>query len=101
MRRYMVQQCRETHRLLPTGNYAYAFKTHRRATVPALSPGRGVLVEVSFGYAPSLHHLRRVIPFVRRLLRYYGRIRLLICVDDRVMALGLACPARASWHGHR
>jgi integrase len=46
----MVQQCRETHRLIPTAYYAYAFKPRPRATVPALSPGRGVLVDVSFGY---------------------------------------------------
>src|SRR5665647_1322469 len=84
-----------------TVNYTYALKPHRRAIVPALGPARGALADVSLGYAPSLHLLRRVIPLVRRLLRYYGRIRLLTCVNDRVMALGLACPARRLALGHR
>ena len=58
--------------LVPTGCYTYALKPHRRAFIPARGPVRGGLADVSLGYAPSLHHLRRVIPFVRRLLWYYG-----------------------------
>lgn len=95
----VLQQCRESHRLVPTGCYAYAFKPHRRAFIPARGPVRGGLADVSLGYAPFLHDLRRVIPFVRRFLWYYGRIRLLTGVNDRVMALGLACHARACGSG--
>ena len=68
-RRDMEQQCREPQPPIPASRFAYTFKTPRRTTGPALCPGCGDLVGVPFGYAPSLHHLLRVNPFVRRLLR--------------------------------
>ncbi len=51
---------------------------------PALSPGRGALQRVPLGQTPSLHHLRhRSLGFVRRLLRYYGPVRLPATVHHR------------------
>jgi hypothetical protein len=48
-------------------------------TNPAQSPESVLPSQISLGYAPSLHQLRRQrcpAAFVRRLPRYYGRIRL-------------------------
>jgi hypothetical protein len=64
-------------------------------------PGCGGTVGVSLGYVPFLHHLRRARPFVRWLLRYYARIRLLSDVNSRVTAFGLFCFARCLRTGHR
>src|ERR1700691_504451 len=90
-----MQERRELQPPVSARRFAYAFQTCRRTTIPALSPGCGSLFSVSFGYAPSLHHLRREDPFVRRLLRYYGRIRLLRRFDPRLAALGLPWAARS------
>src|SRR5271168_2558186 len=89
-----MQERRELQPPVPARRFAYAFQTCRRTTIPAQSPGCGSLVSVSFSYAPSLHHLRREDPFVRRLLRYYGRIRLLRRCYPRIVALGLPWVAR-------
>ena len=79
-------------RLFPRAALQYAFQARRRAADPAQRPGRGSLVGVSFGYTPSLHCLRRVKPFVRQFLRYFGCIRLLTGVDDGLAAAGSSPP---------
>ena len=48
---------------------------------PNLRPVRALLIRVSLGPRPSLHHLRRrETGFVRRLHSYYGGVRLLLCI---------------------
>ena len=55
---------------------------------PALSPERVLLAQVSLGQTPSLHLLRRRCSgFVRRLLRYYGSVRLPAFVHHRLLSL--------------
>ena len=71
----MVEECREFHPPILLGGFPYALKSRRRI-YPALCPACGRLLRVPLGCAPSLHRLRRF-PLVRRLLWYYGRIRLL------------------------
>ncbi|GAC1527068.1 MAG: hypothetical protein NVS2B16_35180 [Chloroflexota bacterium] len=97
----MVQQCREPALPIPFCSFTYAFQPHRRVMCPAQSPGRGGLVGIPFGYTPSLHHLRRKCPFVRWLLRYYGRIRLLTGVNGWITVIDLPSPVRPYGIGHR
>src|SRR5208283_2602110 len=54
---------------------------------PALCPGRVLLLWVPLGQSPSLRLLRRrhEAGFVRRLLRYYGTVRLPLPVHHRRM----------------
>ena len=55
---------------------------------PALGPERALLVRVSLGPRPWLHHLRRQLPgFVRWLRSYYGGVRLLLIVHRRLWLL--------------
>src|SRR5207302_9730553 len=56
---------------------------------PVLRPARALLARVPLGSRPSLHPLRHRLPsIVRRLLRYYGRIRLVAAVHHRLRLLG-------------
>src|SRR5215468_10117426 len=64
-----MQKRRELQPPVPARCSTYAFQAHRHTTIPALRPGCGVLFSVSFGCAPSLHHLRRLLALVRRLPR--------------------------------
>ena len=58
------------------------------APFPARCPGRVLLVPVPLGPPPSLHPLRRHRSgFVRRLLRYYGSVRLPGFVYHRLLSL--------------
>src|SRR6266478_5446309 len=55
---------------------------------PARCPGRVLLWQVPFGQTPSLHPLRCRLPgVVRRLLRYYGSVRLPRSVRHRRVSL--------------
>jgi hypothetical protein len=59
--------------------------------IPALRPVPGTPTRVPFGRAPSLHLLRqrrRTASFVRRLLGYYGPVRLPALVHRRLVPLG-------------
>ena len=62
-----------------------------RCSFPALSPARRKLSSIPLGYTPSLHRLRRL-PLVQRLLRYYGRIRLIDSVDGRITVIDHPAP---------
>ena len=96
--RDVVEKRSELHPPIPTGGFTYAFESQRHLA-PTLSSAGGVLSDIPLGYAPSLHRLRRF-PFVRRLLRYYWRIRLLGSVDDRIAVIDLPCPAQFNYSGH-
>jgi len=55
---------------------------------PGLGPVRALLLRVSLGPRPWLHHLRRRLPgFVRWLHSYYGGVRLLLIVRRRLRLL--------------
>jgi hypothetical protein len=74
-------------------------RKHRaRRTCPALSPEPVALRRVSLGHRPSLHRVRR--RGVRRLLRYYGGVRLPAVVHHRRVSLdfpmGLPCVWQAT-----
>ena len=65
----MAEQIVESDFLVPSCELTYTVQRTGHA-LPALCPGRVLLVRVSLGQIPSLHHLRRVfIRFVRRLRR--------------------------------
>jgi hypothetical protein len=66
-------KCRELHALVPSAT-SHTPSSPIDAQLIRISI-RGV--GASLGYVPFLHYLRRARPFVRWLLRYYGRIRLL------------------------
>ena len=67
---------------------------------PALSPGRGRLLDVLLGRSPSLHALRQRLPaVVRTLRRYYATVRLPAGVHVGLLAHGLLQPARHSATG--
>jgi hypothetical protein len=69
------------------GGLTYPLKRAWRAC-PARCPERVALVLVPLGRPPSLHRLRHRFPgFVRRLLRYYGAVRLPMSVRHRRMSL--------------
>ena len=71
----VVQERREPLLAVPFGCLPYPLQRTGRA-VPARSPGRVLLAQVSFGRSPSLHLLRRRLPgVVRRLRRYYRTVR--------------------------
>src|SRR5436853_6969032 len=89
-----MQERREPQPPIPARCLTYAFQPHRHTTDPALSPGCGDLFGVSLGCAPSLHHLRGRLALVRRLLRYYERIRLLHRWWSRRAAIGLPWTAQ-------
>ena len=62
-----------------------------RRVCSARCPGRVLLAHVPRGQSPSLHLLRHRLPgFVRKLLRYYGTVRLPVPVHRRRMSLGLS-----------
>src|SRR4029077_19956590 len=62
---------------------------------PVLCPARALLTHIPLGPRPWLHQLRSRLPgFVRRLHSYYGRVRVLIIVHDRLRLL--AFPTRTS-----
>jgi hypothetical protein len=62
---------------------------------PALSPARAELARIPLGPRPSLDRLRRgSLRFVRRLLSYYGKVRLLVPVHHWLRLLTF--PMRAS-----
>src|SRR5206468_11805587 len=62
----------------------------------AQRPGLVALGRVSLGPIPSLHPLRRVVVrFVRRLLRYYGSVRLPTIVHHRRSSLDF--PTRSAF----
>jgi hypothetical protein len=66
----------------------YTVQRIRHVMIPALSPGRVLLVRVPLGQAPSLHDLRPRFPgFVRLLRRYYRPVRLPRVVHLRITAL--------------
>jgi hypothetical protein len=59
---------------------------------PVLCPALGFRQRVSLGRTPSLHPLRRTSrssTFVRRLLRYYAFVRLLLLVHQWIAPIGL------------
>ena len=61
---------------------------------PARRPARALLLRIPLGRSPSLHQLRRrSLRFVRRLLSYYGHVRLPVSVHHRLRLL--AFPMRA------
>ncbi len=83
----VMHQSGELHILVRFCRLSYLFQLTRRAD-PALSPGRVLLAQVSLGQTPSLHLLRRRCSgFVRRLLRYYGSVRLPVFVRHRLVSL--------------
>src|SRR6266702_282049 len=83
----MVQQCGEPHRPIFLCCLTYPLERTVR-TDPALHPERVLLAQVPFGQTPSLHPLRRRSPgLVRRLLRYYGSVRLPLSVHHRRTSL--------------
>src|SRR5437763_1302535 len=71
---------------------------------PVLRPARALLARIPLGPRPSLHRLRCARPcrrlrsglfrFVRRLLSYYGEVRLLVPVHHRLRLL--AFPMRTA-----
>ena len=64
-------------------------------TVPALSPECVAFEQIPLGPTPSLHRLRSLsVGFVRRLLRYYGSVRLPISVHHRLQPFD--CPTRSA-----
>jgi hypothetical protein len=77
-------------RLLPwvcDGELPYAAQRLGHAS-PGLGPVRALLLRVSLGPRPWLHHLRRRLPgFVRWLRSYYGGVRLLLIVHRRLRLL--------------
>jgi hypothetical protein len=76
----VMQQCGEPHILSLLRRSAHSHQAVPRGC-PALSPDRGRLIAVPLRRSPSLHRLRQGrIPFVQRLHRYYGFVRLLIHV---------------------
>ncbi|CDM60497.1 hypothetical protein LPB79_34180 (plasmid) [Rhizobium sp. T136] len=96
----VVHQRRETHLRVPLGGFPYTFDPHRSVFYPALCPARWSFEGIPSDYTPSRHCLRRIISLVRQLLRYYGRIRLLISVDDWLMVNDLPSPVQSIRTGH-
>ena len=83
----MVQERSEP--LLPIPSCCFAYPLERAWRVaPTLRPERVTLGRVLLGQPPSLHRLRsRCSGFVRRLLRYYGAVRLPTSVHHRRSSL--------------
>ena len=70
---------------------------------PTLRPGPDLLGRVPLGQPPFLHRLRRAwrtIPFVRRLLRYYGVVRLPACIHLHYFLSVLLCGPGTICSGH-
>src|SRR5213593_4668194 len=83
----MVQECGEPLLAVPTYCLPYPLDRALRAA-PALCPGRVAFGRVPLGQSPSLHRLRgRFLGLVRRLLRYYGAVRLPASVHHRRASL--------------
>ena len=83
----VMQQSSELCILVLSCCLSYPFQRTGRVD-PALSPGRVLLARVPLGQTPSLHLLRRrSTGFVRRLLRYYGSVRLPVFVRHRLLSL--------------
>src|SRR5919106_5330671 len=92
---HMVQERRQPNRLVPPRGATYAVRCLGYAC-PALGLVRAALDHIALGPTPSLHRLRRRSPgIVRRLPRYYGRVRLPPAVHHRIAAFGLADADRA------
>src|SRR6516164_1113744 len=83
----MVQERREPQLLIAFCCLTYPLQRTGRV-VPARCPGRVSLRQVPFGQTPSLHPLRPRWPgVVRRLLRYFGSVRLPLSVHHRRVSL--------------
>ena len=87
---HMVQERRQPDPFTPPCGATYAVQCLGYAC-PALRLVRAALNRIALGPAPSLHRLRgRQRGLVRRLPRYYGRVRLPPAVHHRIGAIGLA-----------
>jgi hypothetical protein len=65
---------------------------------PARRPGRALLFRIPRGRGPSLHRLLRgSLRFVRRLQRYYGRVRLPASVHHRLRLLAFPMRTLGPW----
>ena len=87
-----------------TPDYCPTYPLQRTVrVVSALSPGRVLLAQIPLDQFPSLHLLRhRLAGFVRRLLRYYGAVRLPMPVHRQRASLDFpARPAASAAGGHR
>ena len=83
----MVQERREPQLLIAFCCLTYPLQRTGRVA-PARCPGRVLLRQVPFGQTPSLHPLRPRLPgVVRRLLRYFGSVRLPLSVHHRRVSL--------------
>ena len=84
----VVKKCSELRLPVLPCYLPYTVQRIRHVMIPALCPGRVLLVRVPLGQAPSLHDLRPRFPgFVRLLRRYYGPVRLPRVVHLRITAL--------------
>ena len=93
----MVQECREPNTLVPSCSFTYAVQCGGYA-FPALRLARAAPDRIALGPAPSLHRLRgRRRGVVRRLHRYYGRVRLPLAVHHRIT--GATLPMRTARDG--
>src|SRR5260370_13045321 len=82
-----MHQGGEPRILLSFCRLSYLFQRTGRVG-PAQSPERVLLAQVPLRQTPSLHLLRRpVFSLVRRLLRYYGSVRLPVFVHHRLLSL--------------
>src|SRR5882724_10900826 len=92
----VVQERREPQLLILFCCLTYPLQRTGRVS-PARCPGRVLLWQVPFGQSPSLHLLRHRLPgFVRRLLRYYGSVRLPRSVRHRRASLDFPVRPRAN-----
>ena len=88
----MMEQRREPNLLVPCCRLTYAVQRGGYA-FPALRLARAAPDHIALGPAPSLHRLRnRSRGLVRRLPRYYGRVRLPLAVHHRIT--GASFPMR-------
>jgi hypothetical protein len=92
---HMVQERRQPDPFIPPCGATYA--VHRLGyACPALSLVRAAPDRIALGPAPSLHRLRgHERGLVRRLHRYYERVRLPLAVHHRIGAFRLADADRA------
>src|SRR5258708_978943 len=82
-----MHQGGEPRILLSFCRLSYLFQRTGRVD-PAQSPERVLLAQVPLGQTPSLHLLRHPgLGLVRRLLRYYGSVRLPVFVHHRLLSL--------------
>src|SRR6266511_1516497 len=94
---HVVKECREPDTLVPSCRFTYAVQCGGYA-FPALCLARAAPDRIALGPAPSLHSLRsRKRGVVRRLHRYYGRVRLPLAVHHRIT--GATLPMRTAQDG--